>query len=175
MVEDGVEIYFYVTHATAHVQGPLFRYEFENAVIHFDDASGEGIVARFKDGRTRRYGIPAVGIGKLWATIDDIRNGRSTCCSLEAAAAQTMVVEAAQQSPITPFPRSLIRMTESEEGAPLRVVEGLEKGLLQCYREHKLPTEIGFDWAKSRKAKALTLSLPRASAERSSNSTLPLS
>ncbi len=141
------EIFFFVTHATGSVRGPLFRFEFEKATVAFDSITGEGIIARFNDGRVLSYGHPAVGIGKLWIMIDSIRKNEPVSCGIEAAAAQTQVMAAAQQNEIMSFPPSLVRVQE-HEGERLRVVEGLAEGLLQCYEQHKMPSEIGFNWAK---------------------------
>jgi predicted dehydrogenase len=141
-----VDIHFFVSHAAPRNWGPLFRYEFENATVSFDADADDGVVATFKDGSTRNYGTPSNGIEKLWMTIDAIRNGKPVCSSIESASAQTRVMTAAQQSEIIPFPPSSLR-AKTIDGIRSVVVDGLDDCLLRCYRENKLPRDLGFAWS----------------------------
>ena len=143
----GAQILFLTSHATAEIRGPVFRYEFEKAVVTFDSHSGEGVVAHFSDGTIVNYGSASSGIGKMWMTIDAIRSGRPVSCGIEAAAEQTRVMVAAQQNEIVPFPSSIVHVQERGDGCSSVAVDGLEDCLLECYREHKLPSELGISWA----------------------------
>lgn len=111
-------------------------------MVTFDNATGEGVIARFKDGSIRRYGGASMGVEKLWLTIDSIRRGSSTCCGIEAAAAQTHLMMAVQQSDILTFPASLVSVEEIG-GGQSTVVKGLEDCLFRCYHESKLPSALG--------------------------------
>jgi predicted dehydrogenase len=153
---DDAEFLFFVSHAVARIRGPVFKWEFEKAVVTFDDINEDGVVAHFTDGTVRQYGTPSRGVDKLWLAIDAIRSGKPTHSGIEASSAQTRVMAAAQQSEIRNFPASLIHEKDGEGDQPLIVVEGLEDVLLHCYHEHKLPRELGVEWAQPRVPAATT-------------------
>lgn len=158
---DGVELIFLVSHCTANQQGPIFSYEFENATVELLDHPGATIVAKFKDGLVRDYGIPdRGGEMKLWQTVDAIRNNAPTVCGIEAAFAHTQCVLAAQESApsINSFPPALVRVA-GEPGNRNTIVEGLGFQLNRCYEQGKLPSELKIDWAKPGKAIQIGLSL----------------
>ncbi|MGC8971868.1 MAG: Gfo/Idh/MocA family protein [bacterium] len=152
LTEDGVEILFYATHAVKNLFGPIFAYEFESAIVVYNDPnipeSSNNLVARFKNGVIKEYGSPNHGsIRKLWKTIDAIRGEDIIYCPIESAMAHTLTINGAQESTpdITEFPEKLIK----REGEPELIwVEGLEEALKYCYREEALPSEIGITWAK---------------------------
>ena len=82
---EGVEILFYTTHAVYNNIGPIFRYEFENAVVDYAAYVGP-IVAHFADGRVKDYGDPFAGqADKLWAAVDAVRTGAELACGIETA------------------------------------------------------------------------------------------
>jgi predicted dehydrogenase len=152
---DGVELLFVVSHATGTRHGPIFSSEFERGTVHYADAlddedAGGRIIAHLGDGGTRDYGSPAQpSHKKLFDTIGAIRQGRrDVACGIEAAAAHTRCVWAAQQSPsaIRDFPRELVRV-EGKPGHRRTFVEGLDDVLERCYDEAALPSELGISWA----------------------------
>ena len=146
----GVEIVFLVSHATREVRGPVFRYEFANATVSYDEGSGGRIVARFNDGSTKDYGTPPGGadMGKLWATAESLRAGTPTVCGIESALPQTQVVCAAQESTpdVVRFPEPLVRV-DGEPGSRQTWVPGLEDAMTRCYEQDALPSELGVEWA----------------------------
>jgi predicted dehydrogenase len=146
--EPGVEILFYTAHPVATTANPIFHFEFERAVVDYD-ANGEGrIVAAFQDGRRQDYGDPfADNARKLWQSVSAVRTGEPLPCGAEAAMAQTLCMNGAQESMphIVNFPPDLIR-TEGDRGW----VAELEEALRQCYEQNLLPAAYGeFAWAKS--------------------------
>ncbi len=116
--EQGVSILLIASHATAQRREPVFRYEFEDATVHygqFDDC----IVAETTSGSRINYGSPAIGdlSRKLTEVLQSIRTPQPVICGPEAAGAQTACIYAAQQSMpnIVDFPANLI-VVEGQPG-----------------------------------------------------------
>ena len=157
--EDGVEILFYTAHPVNENIGPVFTYEFENAVVEYR-AYDAPIVAHFKDGRVKDYGDPfANGDKKLWDAIEASRTragtrarrtGAPLACSISAAMSHTLAVNGAQESvdSIVDFPDDLVRRHD-QNGDELLYVEGLVETLGRCYDQGVMPSELGdVPWAK---------------------------
>jgi predicted dehydrogenase len=157
----GVEIVFLVSHATRVCRGPVFRFEFSDATVTYDEDCGEAvgeeggggrgrIVATFKDGTTRDYGVPPDGtdMGKLWAAVESVRVGTPTLCGIEASLPQTQVAWAAQQSmpQVKSIPRELLRV-DGMNGKRRTWVQGLDGALVRCFEQNRLPSELGEAWA----------------------------
>lgn len=145
----GAEILFYTSHAVSDTIGPLFRLEFERGVAALDGADG-AVVARFDDGDSRNYGAPdSTENRKLWAMADAISGGRPVPCGIEAARAQVVCMNGAQESaPIADFDPRAIR-TVSHPNGTLTCVPGLAESLLDCAGQFKLPSELGLPWARA--------------------------
>lgn len=152
MIDVGAEILFYASHAVKNLFGPIFLYEFEDAIVAYNEPSfpesSNKLIARFKDGRIKEYGTPNHGsIRKLWVIMDVIRGLGNNPCPLESAKAHTLCINGAQDSmpDIVDFPNEIIR----REGDPIiNWVEGLEDVLKDCYKNWILPSEANVTWAK---------------------------
>lgn len=152
LTEEKAEILFYATHAVKNQLGPIFIYEFESAMVAYNEPtvpeSANKLIARFKDGTIKEYGTPNhSSVRKLWKTIDAIRGKDIIYCPLESAMSHTLAINGAQESTpeIIDFPEEIIR----REGDPLlNWVEGLEEVFKGCYREGILPSEANISWAK---------------------------
>jgi predicted dehydrogenase len=154
ITETDVEILFYTTHATQNTINPIFDYEFENAVVRFDQNSGENIIAYLHDGRQKNYGNPfAEGMGKIWQCVEAVRTGQPVACGIQAAIPQVRCINGAQESAaIVDFPESLRRTMVRPAGDTLTYVEGLEDLLTHCYEANLLPSESDrVDWATAGK------------------------
>ncbi|HWP39579.1 MAG TPA: Gfo/Idh/MocA family oxidoreductase, partial [Tepidisphaeraceae bacterium] len=173
MTDCGAELLFYTSHAVPPRLGPIARYEFEDAVISYEAESGAGFIARFRNGRIRRYGEPNLERhSKVWQAIEAARaaqpaadgpghngNGQSAAaglhppvppiaCGPRAAMAHTLCVAAAQVSmpQIRQFPASmLVKEPVGGEGARgmMICVNGLHAAMVQCYDQGILPYEHG--------------------------------
>ena len=165
--EEGVEILFFVSHASDEDRGPVVRYEFEKAVVRCDSRTS-GLWAEFPDGTRKDYGVPdAEPMNKLWHSIAGAQGGGARpLCGLEAAASQTLCMNGIQDSmpDVRDFPAGLVRTVEESggrrlaietPGAPRLVVEGLDEALSGCYEAEKLPSEMGLPWS----AKGTTVDL----------------
>jgi predicted dehydrogenase len=156
--EEGVEILFFVSHASDEDRGPVVRYEFEKAVVRCDSRTS-GLWAEFPDGTRKDYGVPdAEPMAKLWLSIAGVRDGTRPLCGLEAAASQTLCMNGIQDSmpDIREFPAELVRTVEGSgarrlavetPGSRRRVVEGLDEALAACYEAGRLPSEMGLPWS----------------------------
>lgn len=155
-LDSGVEILFYVSHASAADKGPVFLYEFEKGEV-FGSGRGSDIQARFPDGSVKKYGSPDnEPMKKLWVCLEAVKTGRPPVCGIEAAMSQTLALNGMQDSmpEIAGFPRHLI----GEANAPgqRRIwVEGLDDILERCYEKNQLPSESDVPW--SRKGRRISL------------------
>lgn len=147
VTDEGIELLFYASHATAESAGPLFRFEFEDAFVTFADQE-TGIVAEDSKGRRRTYGSPddTPQFRKLVAAADAARTGAPVVCGPEAARSQTLCVNAVHESvpEATRFPEDLLRRASDPERV---FVAGLDETLQRCYRNATLPSEEGVGWA----------------------------
>lgn len=149
--QNDVELLFYATHAVIETVDPTFCFEFEKGKVLYGDGGDddENIVAVFNDGTRKVYGDPFENsMNKLWMTIDAIKGLRPVVCGIEAASSHTLCINGMHQSvsQIPHFPENLIRYDENSE---ITWVEGLSDVIKTCYREWKLPHEIGVSWARA--------------------------
>jgi predicted dehydrogenase len=144
---EGVELLYYASHAVSEAKGPIFSFEFEEAVVRLDDMT-EGIIARDKKGKTRQYGSPEAEhrLRKLFRAVEAVREPIPILCGPEAAAAQTLCVDGIQDSvfEIRTFPDSMIHRDDRQKG---RWVEGLDRELYESYLQDALPGEKKIPWA----------------------------
>ncbi len=148
---DGVEVLFWASHASRTDPGPLALFEFERGTVRID-GRGRPIVGRFADGSERDYGNPdAAPMKKLWDCLALVGRDERPVCGLEAAASQTLVVEALDASApeIMDFPAGRVRR-QDETGLERTWVEGLDEELRICYERNALPSEIGLGWRPGR-------------------------
>jgi predicted dehydrogenase len=149
-VDGGAELMFYTSHTVPPKLGPIARYEFEHAVVSYEAESGAGFVARFRNGRVKRYGEPNLERSqKLWQSIEAAGNGGSVVCGTAAAMPHVLCVAAAQESmpQIRAFPRDMVNSQPVGDSAMV-CVTGLHAALVQCYDQWILPHEHGgLNWA----------------------------
>lgn len=146
---DGVEVLFYTAHPVEVNDGPVFAYEFADAVVEYG-SFGSHIVATFKDGSKKDYGDPFADEGrKLWDAIDAVRTGALLACGVGAATSHTLAVNGTQESAeIVAFPPSAIR-TRAQGEDELVYVDGLASILNRCFEAGTMPSELGdVPWAQ---------------------------
>jgi predicted dehydrogenase len=152
---EGVEILFFVSHATDIDTGPVFSYELSDGTIRSSGRNAP-VIAEF-DGRRKDYGNPdSEPLKKLWEAVEAADGGRSPACGLEAAMSQTLCINGAQESmsEIEPFPSSLLGL-RVESGKRSVSVRGLAEILKSCYEKTVLPSGLGAPW--SRKGRVIDL------------------
>ncbi len=152
---DGSELLFYGSHTTSADIGTLMDFRFEDAVILFNESSGE-IIATDKKGNQKTYGSPdADHFRKLFKAVKAVRNPETVICGPEAARSHTLCINGIQESvPEIPiFPESMIQRDEKEKRW---WVKRLDEALYDCYQNNILPSEADYTWAK--KGKTIDLS-----------------
>jgi len=152
ITEDNIEILFYTTHASEGKKvGPKSIYEFEKGTIFHEDGDDENFYALQDNGTVKRYGdIPKSDrLQKLWDAIDSIRTGKKPACTIAASIPHVLCVNGAQKSmpEIGGFPDNILK-TEGETGKRKISVSGIEKDLMECFENAKLPSEMGIAWSK---------------------------
>ncbi len=144
---EGVELLYYASHAIFKARGPIFSFEFEEAIVTLDDMA-EGIIARDKKGKAKRYGSPEAEhrLSKLFQAVEAVREPATILCGPEAAAAQTLCVDGIQDSvsEIRTFPDSMIYRDVRQKR---RWVKGVDQELYKCYLKGALPGEQKIPWA----------------------------
>lgn len=148
--KEGVMIRFFASHAVEKSRGPVFRYEFENAVVTYDheDTGSIGVTAVFTDGTVKKYGDPMVNdISKLWKCIDSIKHKGFITSPASSAIPHTICINGMRESmpEIVDFQKQLIK---SDDAGSRNYVEGLYEILESCYQKSILPFEAGISWAK---------------------------
>ena len=144
----GAEILFYTSHAVTEERGPELEYTFEDARV-ICPGWGKTIRVLFPDGTVEDYGDPLdEPERKIWNCVDAALGLESVACTPEAASAQTLCMNGAQESvaEITDLPRSLIR-ERGEPGERQTYAEGLADAFGRAFDEGKLPSETGAPWA----------------------------
>lgn len=148
---EGVELLFYASHSTFVDKGPMFNFEFEDAVISYGEESNE-IIAKDRKGNIKSYGNPDAEhqFLKLFKAVEFIKNPDLIICGPEAASSQTICINGIQESvgEITDFPKSVIVRDENDKRF---WVKELAQSLFECYNNNILPNVAKYYWAKSGK------------------------
>lgn len=150
---DGVDIFFYATHAAQREVGPLLEYQFEEGVVRMAEEEGNRLVATWRDGRVRDYGHVFDSyhglIGKLRHCLAALDGGPPPSCTIDSALSHVICVNGAQRQSeeIPTIPEVFIERIAKPDGT-LRAVRGLESALLDCYDRWMLPGELKhYPWA----------------------------
>jgi len=150
--EQGPTVYFAASHAVPRLEGTLTEIHAEKAVIRW----GAGFPTYTADPpEACPGGYPDDDAGdvqrtrKLWEFIKAIRGAGRVICGLEAASAQTLALNGAQDSmpDIVEFPCEMVKVT-GEPGKRVTYAEGLPEVMHRCFDDLKLPSEIGVAWAR---------------------------
>jgi predicted dehydrogenase len=176
ILDGGCEVLFLASHATDQAIAPRFRLECDHGVVTFGE-DDRIITATLRSGAVRHYGDPdgTPQFTKLHTAIaqvrdsialrrdsggqvlepraqaldpgDPVRDPDGPTCGIEAAAAQTLCVNAMHDSvpDIVPFPEGLVMMRDGDRLS----VPGLDGALLRCYERWSLPSEMGVPWARA--------------------------
>ena len=152
----GVDIMFITSHAVDQRWPIRFEFVFERAKVIYEQNSYFRAV--FNDGRIKNFAVPDDNqhFNKLWQSIEAVRSGGKLLCGLEAAMAQTLCMNGAQESMagITVFPHEMIKRQQisfDKTGNTNEhvVVTGLVDVLGKCYESWQLPSERGISWSQA--------------------------
>ncbi len=146
VIAGGCEVLFLASHATERAVEPRFRLECERGTVVLGE-SRRRIIGTASGGEAVDYGDPHAThqFHKLFTAIDRVGRAGPVVCGVEAAAAQTVCIEAMHASArtIPAFPAGSLRHPPGG-----RVfVSGLDEELERCYASWALPSERGCAWA----------------------------
>lgn len=147
---EGVELFFYASHAVKSAVGPIFDIEFSEASVSFEGPATH-IVVTDRQGERVTYGSPESDhqFLKLFDAVRMVRGEGKLVCGPEAARSQTVCVNGMQESvpEIPDFPDELVRSEPVGDDDERRWVDRLVETLLGCYAAWRLPSEAGVSWA----------------------------
>ncbi len=130
-----------VSHAVGRAweQRHMFRYEFEQATVCFNEVGQPGghVVARFRDGTVKDYGQEGTGwMAPYWNMVDVLRGEAPIACTGETALLHVDALERmrAMQPDATPFPAGWVREDEGMLWVP-----GLAQELYRAFDTGELP------------------------------------
>jgi len=156
MTKAGIECLFYASHAIPEDRGPMFSFEFEEAIVTYGDPI-DIITAINLHGKEKHYGSPNDDhqFQKLFEAVEAVKSPQPIFCGPEASRSQTLCINGIQESvnEIVTFPPTMIHHNE-ETG--LRWVHGLAECLYDCYRKGVLPSDTKTSWARCGKTIDLT-------------------
>ena len=128
---NGAKCLFVAAHSTNINRNPMFDYEFENAIVKYDENTKD-IVAYFKNGEEKHYGNPFSGGsdgGKSRVAINGCKTqGFKPVCTPYTAAAHTRCIEAIQTFPIYEIKEEFVKENEG-----LLYIDGLAEAMTECY------------------------------------------
>lgn len=152
--QSGVEMMFFASHATPENIHPVFEFIFEKGRVEFDFAKDSILRGLIADGKEKAYGNPFDDeMRKIFTSIRAIRGEEEIPCDIDTASPQLITINAvSEHCAVTDFPEEhLVRKPIKERNGnetTLVYVEGIKKDLIKCYNEEKLPSELGYPWAK---------------------------
>ncbi len=118
---------FITSHAVDQRWPIRFEFVFERAKVIYEQNSYFRAV--FNDGRIENFAVPDDNqhLNKLWQSIEAVRSGGKLLCGLEAAMAQTLCMNGAQESmpEITSFPPAMLQRRQNEQGNEYVAAKGL--------------------------------------------------
>jgi len=148
---EGAELLFVTSHASDRQAAVHCEFVFEQAVVKYEEHAL--FQAVFNNGRIKEYAMPDEGqhSAKLWQCLDAVRRNGRPVCGLEAALAQTICMNGAQDSmpEIVSFPPAMRARRLDEKGAEYVMAPGLTEALQVCYESWRLPSECGLAWARA--------------------------
>ena len=144
--EEGVDVFFAVSHSTEENLVPGFAVDTDDAVL--DVGFDNGVTVRWKDGRPDESLIEASSLEEAWSVEGTIAriggDAEAPVCTLEIARAQTLCACGSfESSPIRQIPGAL--HTDGPDGA--LAVQGMTQAVQDAFAEGKLFSELGLDWA----------------------------
>ena len=137
--KSGVKLFFVASHATGKVREPRFVFEFENATVTYEKEGNTGdLIATFRDGTQKNYGVPSVGMGKIKACMDAIKTGKAPTCSAKTALAHTKLIEDLyNRVPVQEFSADRIKLN-----GDTIYVDGLFDQICQAYDQMAMLSEL---------------------------------
>ena len=137
---DGVELYYYASHAVDEVKvGPFSVYEFDSGYIEETD---KGFIGHLKDGKVIDYTKVNKGerLEKLWEAIRAIEEKRVPVCTLKTAREHTNAVLLAQERGVRDLSNLAISKKDDKDSV-YYTIPGLGKDLQDAYSSWSIKLE----------------------------------
>jgi hypothetical protein len=132
--------------------GPFWEFEFENAVVYHKESYDEDFYVQFKDGTVKDYSIyRGEPFKKFWDALDCLRTGAKPACDIEAATPHVLCINGMQESMDAVDLSEAMLDTAIVNGEKWTFVKGIKDILLNCYNAGKLPSEMGYSFAREGK------------------------
>lgn len=147
ITSNGVELYYYATHAVEENHDPEFVFQFDHAIITYHPNKQDGqIIATLDDGTVIKYENPENNhLSKLHLCIEEIEKGTQNIpCGPEAATAHVKCIEEMHKGTISPFPNQFIRFNKENR---MYFIPNLGEDLYDCYEQWRLPFELRKNWS----------------------------
>ncbi len=148
--KNGVDLLFLASHAVKENLNPVFEFTFEKGKVTFDFSKDSILYGHKEDGTIKNYGNPFDNeMRKIFTCIKAVRNEETIPCPIDAAVPQLMVINAVtEEIPVTQFNDDVV-ITGEIKGETLLYVKDMNNILDTCYALEKLPSEMGYSWAKA--------------------------
>ncbi len=141
--DEGVDVFFAVSHCTEENVNPIFVVRGELGEIELDYHGSARV--RLNDGTELEWPSADVGPQVLQNVVEHVAGRADLCCPLTLTRAQTLCACGSFESaPIRSLPTSLCRT----EGEGRVVCDGMSALVQQAWREGKLFSELGVEWAR---------------------------
>jgi predicted dehydrogenase len=102
--DDGAKFFYAASHAGKENYGPVFHYEFENAVVSFNERINDSqVMAKFSDGSEKFYGNPFTieeTAQKVIAMLNYIKHGHEIPCSTETVYPHVEICDKLSREPV---------------------------------------------------------------------------
>lgn len=143
-----VPIRYYTAHALEDQKlGPMAEYRFEAGTVYYGrQGDPEGAyVYEGKNGERIDYSLVPKGerMQKLYDALQAVRTGQTPVCTVQCAIPHLQAVEAASKMPIRQIPESWVQdITVGDD--TFHAVRNLRGVLEECYRNQRMPSQVGF-------------------------------
>jgi predicted dehydrogenase len=147
ILANGVDIIIGLSHSTRENFGPIMQLQCENGTVEW---SRPGSIIRYNDGTEESFDERNLRDhnGPFHNAIDVLRNNAEPLCPPEVARAQTLCINGAHEScrEIIQVADKYIDVAERDDST-FHIITGLDDLLNQSFREGKLFSELGAEWA----------------------------
>ena len=150
--KSGVDLLFLASHAVDKNINPIFEFIFEKGKVTYDYSKDSILFGHTADGKVKAYGNPFLNeMKKIFTCIKAIKGDEVIPCPVDAAVPQLLVINSVSENvEISKFADEFIIEGEIDN-EKLIYVKDLCDNLTTCYNQEKLPSELGFKWAKAQK------------------------
>ncbi|MCL1787559.1 MAG: Gfo/Idh/MocA family oxidoreductase [Defluviitaleaceae bacterium] len=145
----GADVFYTATHADTETIHPMLEYTFEKARIEIQMFGGaDPGTIHYNDGREEKLTLTTADgdQNKVAFTAQNVRGLYPQLCNHETVRPiTTLLDDIFANVPFVPFPQSFVVQDQDKKCTH---VNNLREDLLAGHKQSKLPSEMGFAWAK---------------------------